>query len=78
MEESLSREAVLDDIEEDTFIAFCEYGYRGFYSTPSEKGDESESRSYCMVRSIIGANANCHSGEMQPQNMNTERPDQEA
>lgn len=43
MEESLSREAVLDDIDEDTFIAFCEYGYRGSYSSPSRKDNESES-----------------------------------
>jgi hypothetical protein len=42
MEESLSRTAVIDDVEEETFIAFCEFGYRGKYTTPCRNGKESE------------------------------------
>lgn len=34
MEESNSRIAVLEDVEEDTFIGFCEYAYTGAYNTP--------------------------------------------
>lgn len=34
MKESISRVATLDDVETETFIAFCEYAYTGAYVTP--------------------------------------------
>jgi hypothetical protein len=47
MKESLSGTAEMEDIEEGTFVAFCEFGYRGRYRTPSrtyEEEEDSESR----------------------------------
>lgn len=37
MKESGSRLAVLEDVEVDTFIAFCEYAYTGRYTVPSRE-----------------------------------------
>ncbi|KAJ9219101.1 hypothetical protein DTO271D3_5748 [Paecilomyces variotii] len=37
MKESISRVATLDDVETETFIAFCEYAYTGAYVTPDRK-----------------------------------------
>lgn len=37
MKESNSKIAVLDDVEEDTFIGFSEYAYRGTYTTPERR-----------------------------------------
>ncbi|KAJ5100362.1 hypothetical protein N7456_006414 [Penicillium angulare] len=48
MKESLSREAVLDDVDEETFIAFCQYVYHGVYAIPSHKVD---ARSVLAMRS---------------------------
>lgn len=42
MKESVSRTAIIDDIEEETFILFCEFGYRETYTTPYRKNSESE------------------------------------
>lgn len=42
MKESVSRTAIIDDVEEETFILFCEFGYRGNYTTPCRKNNESE------------------------------------
>lgn len=32
MKESVSKTATIDDVEEETFIAFCEFGYKGRYT----------------------------------------------
>jgi hypothetical protein len=40
MKESLSSTAVIEDIEEATFIALCEFGYRGRYRTRSRNDDK--------------------------------------
>ncbi|KAL2823216.1 hypothetical protein BDW59DRAFT_149085 [Aspergillus cavernicola] len=42
MKKSLSQTAVMDDVEEETFIAFCDFGYRGKYTTPCRKDKDSE------------------------------------
>jgi hypothetical protein len=34
MAESIANRAILDDIDEDTFVRFCEYAYTGDYSIP--------------------------------------------
>lgn len=34
MEEAVSRTATIADVEEGTFLAFCEFGYKGNYTTP--------------------------------------------
>ena len=38
--EAVSRIATLDDVEEETFIAFCEFGYKGNNTTPDCKDKE--------------------------------------
>lgn len=40
MKESHSGIAVLEDVEEDIFIGFCEYSYKGTYITPHYKDEE--------------------------------------
>jgi hypothetical protein len=40
MKETLSGTAVIEDIEEATIIAFCEFAYRGRYKTPSRDDEE--------------------------------------
>ncbi len=42
MRKSLSETAAMEDVEEGTFIAFGEVGYRGKYITPSGKQDEED------------------------------------
>lgn len=42
MRESLSGTAEMEDIEVGTFVAFCEFGYRGRYKTPSRTCEEEE------------------------------------
>lgn len=42
MKEAVSRTATVDDVEEETFIAFCEFGYRGNYTTPYLKDKEDD------------------------------------
>lgn len=37
MKEAVTRTAIIDDVEEETFIAFCEFGYKGNYATPCRK-----------------------------------------
>ncbi|EXJ73589.1 uncharacterized protein A1O5_03351 [Cladophialophora psammophila CBS 110553] len=37
MVESIERRAILDDIDEDTFLRFCEYAYKGDFSVPPPK-----------------------------------------
>lgn len=37
MKESTNGVAILDDVETETFIAFCEYAYTGAYVTPDRK-----------------------------------------
>jgi hypothetical protein len=32
MKEEVSRTATIDDVEEETFIALCEFGYKGNYT----------------------------------------------
>ena len=38
--ESISGEATFEEVEEETFIAFCEFCYRGSYSTPTLEDDQ--------------------------------------
>ncbi|CAI7600275.1 unnamed protein product [Penicillium pancosmium] len=33
----------MDDVEEDTFIAFCEFAYRGKYNTPCREDEDNDS-----------------------------------
>ncbi|KAL1855086.1 hypothetical protein Plec18167_002070 [Paecilomyces lecythidis] len=40
MKESTARLATLNDVETDTFIAFCEYAYTGAYATPDRPSVE--------------------------------------
>lgn len=40
MKEAISRTAFIEDVEEQTFIAFCEFGYKGKYTTPYRKEDD--------------------------------------
>jgi hypothetical protein len=40
MAESQTRSAVLDDVDEQTFIHFCQFAYTGDYSTPPFTEDE--------------------------------------
>jgi hypothetical protein len=42
MTEATSRTATIEDIDEDTFIAFCEFGYKGNYTTPCRKEHEDD------------------------------------
>lgn len=43
MKEALCRTATIDDVEEDTFIAFCEFAYRGKYNTPCREDEDNDS-----------------------------------
>ncbi|PGH04574.1 hypothetical protein GX51_03407 [Blastomyces parvus] len=43
MQESTSRLAVLEDVEKDTFLAFCEFLYTGTYTTPKPTAPENNS-----------------------------------
>lgn len=43
MKEAVSRTATIDDVEEETFIAFCEFGYKGNYTTPCRKDKDNDS-----------------------------------
>ncbi|KKA23889.1 hypothetical protein T310_2073 [Rasamsonia emersonii CBS 393.64] len=43
MRESRTGTAVLDDIEVDVFVAFCEFAYKGSYTTPDIVVPETES-----------------------------------
>lgn len=42
MKEAVTRTATIDDVEEETFIAFCEFGYKGNYTTPYRKDKEDD------------------------------------
>lgn len=42
MKESLSRTAIIDDLEEDIFILFFEFGYQKKYTTPCRKDNDCE------------------------------------
>ncbi|KAL2009627.1 hypothetical protein VTN00DRAFT_5434 [Thermoascus crustaceus] len=44
MMESKTGEAVLEDVELDTFVAFCEFAYKGSYTTPVMVKEEEEIR----------------------------------
>jgi hypothetical protein len=45
MKESVSKTATIDDVEEETFIAFCEFGYKGRYTTPCRNDEDNDSYS---------------------------------
>jgi hypothetical protein len=38
MKEAVTRTATIDDVEEETFIAFCEFGYKGNYTDKEDDG----------------------------------------
>lgn len=42
MKESIERTAFLEDVEEDTFVGFCEFAYRKTYTTPDRTSDADE------------------------------------
>jgi hypothetical protein len=42
MKEAVTRTATIDDVEEETFIAFCEFSYKGNYTTPYRKDKEDD------------------------------------
>jgi hypothetical protein len=44
MAESITKCALLDDVDEDTFIRFCEYAYTGNYSLPARRVAQMESK----------------------------------
>ena len=44
MKKEISRTATIDDVEEETFIALCEFGYKGNYTTPCHKEKENDSQ----------------------------------
>ncbi|KAJ5585248.1 uncharacterized protein N7459_005048 [Penicillium hispanicum] len=48
MKESTEGHAVLEDVEEDTFLGFCEFAYLGAYKTPqrSEKTYDTNQKLY--------------------------------
>lgn len=43
MKEAVTRTATIDDVEEETFIVFCEFGYKGNYTTSYCKDKEDDS-----------------------------------
>ncbi|OJJ82562.1 uncharacterized protein ASPGLDRAFT_75699 [Aspergillus glaucus CBS 516.65] len=45
MKDSIERSAILDDVEEGTFIGFCEFAYRGAYTTPDRRGEDNDGES---------------------------------
>jgi hypothetical protein len=54
MKEAVCRTATIDDVEEDTFIAFREFAYRGEYNTPYRDNEDNGShfgaeRKYCST-----------------------------
>ncbi|KLJ11579.1 hypothetical protein EMPG_13248 [Blastomyces silverae] len=49
-QESNSRLAVLEDVEEDTFLAFCEFLYTGTYTTPNLMASEDNSK--CDLKTV--------------------------
>ena len=42
MRESIEGSAILDDVEEGTFIGFCEFAYRGAYTTLDRREDNDD------------------------------------
>jgi hypothetical protein len=58
MKESHSRIAVLDDVEEDVFIGFCEYSYTGTYMTPDHKTNAVEEKSPASASNDIAFESN--------------------
>jgi hypothetical protein len=42
MKEPVCRTATIDDVEEVTFIAFCEFAYRGKYNTPCREDEDND------------------------------------
>ena len=42
MKESIEGSAILDDVEEGTFIGFCEFAYRGAYTTPDRRAEDND------------------------------------
>lgn len=45
MKESIQGSAILDDVEEGTFIGFCEFAYWGAYTTPDHRGEDNDGES---------------------------------
>ena len=42
MKESIEGSAILDDVDEGTFIGFCGFAYRGAYATPDRRGEDND------------------------------------
>ena len=42
MKESIEGSAILDNVDESTFIGFCEFAYWGAYKTPDRRGEDND------------------------------------
>jgi len=49
MSESITKSVLLDDVDVDTFIQFCEYAYTGDYHVPPPKVVKMESEPKTLV-----------------------------
>lgn len=53
MKEFLSGTTTIEDLEEQTFIAFCEFGYRGQYRTLSGKDEQNGEASSAEGKDLL-------------------------